>query len=145
MVRISLIAGALAGSLALAVYGCFAMETLDHSFASWPDAVASGQTGPGKWIPADIPPKAVDIRTTYAIDSSHVLVAFRLPPGAEHHLPDRCTPVAPAAVQLTQRPARWWPDELSGKSNPTAETSFYACGDNEYYALAGARGYFWRL
>ncbi len=131
--------------VSLAIAGCIPGETPEYSFATWQEAVASGQTGTGKWIPSDIPASAVDIRATYAIDSSHTLVSFRIPGAPKHHAPQRCKPVPAASVDFTGRPSSWWPSSMRSARQVEAGTVFYRCGEGEYFARAANRGYFWRL
>ena len=128
----------------LATAGCIPGETPEYSFATWEEAVASGQTGTGKWIPSDIPASAVDIRATYAIDSQHTLVSFRIPNARERHAPQRCKPVPAASVEFTGRPSSWWPRSMCNVREAQADTVYYRCGESEFLALVSDRGYFWR-
>src|SRR5699024_6129779 len=123
--------------------GCLPGETPEYSFATWADAVASGQVGYGKWVPADLPESATDIRFRYAIDASHTLVAFQLPDDSMRYAPARCAAAPATAITFTTRPSRWWPEYLRGTPDPRTGT-FYTCGDREYFAQVGSRGYFWR-
>jgi hypothetical protein len=128
----------------LATAGCIPGEAAEYSFATWQDAVASGQTGNGKWIPSDIPASAVDIRATYAIDSLYTLVAFRVPDASKRHAPQRCKPVPATSVEFTARTSSWWPRSMRNPREAQAGTVYYHCGEGEYFALVSDRGYFWR-
>lgn len=145
MLRLNLlVCAAIALSIAGAP-GCDVTESREYSFVSWEKAVASGEIGPGKWIPADLPILATDIQVRHAIDSEHTLIAFRLPSAALSRVPPRCQPTTSDSVELTKRPSKWWPEELTGPGHPNAKLAYYVCGRNQYYALADEHGYFWKL
>ena len=127
----------------LGLRACEKMETPELKFATWADAIASGQTGPGKWIPAYLPASATDIRATYAVDSTFTLIEFGFEPNSPGELLRQCTPVKGDNVEFPNRFATWWPTKLRAHSNETM-FRYFQCGPNEFVAISGNQGYFWR-
>lgn len=127
--------------LLLVTIGC--SEQRELSFESWPQAVASGQTGLGKWIPSNIPSTAKNIRAIYAIDSEFTQISFQLSAPLEPGSPAGCKLVLPSAVNLPNYTASWWPNFLRESAQPKAGAIYFSCEQSSYFAFTGNDGYYW--
>ncbi|WP_372015496.1 hypothetical protein [Pseudoxanthomonas sp. 10H] len=123
------------GTPALVVAGlglsACAFERPESSYASLADAGRSGAVEKG-WIPAWLPPEAVDIREVHDIDTNESMLAFSYDPRQGWRLSGHCQPVDVARVPSPRFSRRWWP----GPDALQASYTFHRCTGDVPYSSA---------
>ena len=93
--------------IAALLIGC-TNDTLDASYDSMTDAIASGAVAKG-WIPQWLPPEASDLKEVHNLDSNSSALAFEIPRGQVWALPDHCRSVKLSDTAPSKFSRQWWP------------------------------------
>lgn len=124
---------------------CHRLENPKTEYDDYLAVVSNDAIGRG-WIPDFLPKSATEIVEQHRTDASFGYVAFYADDGDTTYLRELCRPMEYTEVKYFSSYPIWWPKELSGSTDESANLDFYLC--EEYGVLTTIdhkRHYYWYI
>lgn len=112
----------------LGFYGIHRFENPKTHYATYADVVQDDAIGRG-WVPEFLPKSARNIVEQHAIDDARGYLSFEATLADITALKDFCEPVDYDSVKYLSRYPSWWPSELTGSNEVSANLEWYLCED----------------
>ncbi len=124
----------------LAIIGLVILHRMENPKSRYDDyqaVVADDAIGRG-WVPPFLPRSATEITEQHSIDTNIGFVSFKANAAEIKRMKDDCAAMQYTEVKYFSSYPNWWPDELTGSNEVSANLDFYLC--SEYGVLTSLDG-----
>ena len=132
----------------LAVIGLVVLHLMENPKSKYDDyqaVVTDDAIGRG-WVPSFLPKSAIEITEQHSIDANFGFVSFYADAGDIERIKDGCAAIQYSDVKYLSSYPVWWPTELTGSNDVSANLDFYLCAEHGVLtSLDGEKMFYWHL
>jgi hypothetical protein len=132
----------------LAVAGLVVLHRMENPKSKYDDyqaVVADGAIGRG-WVPPFLPRSAIEITEQHSIDANFGFISFNADAEDIERMKDRCAEMQYTEVKYLSSYPIWWPTELTGSNEVSANLDFYLCAEYGILtSLDGEKMFYWHI
>ena len=138
----------LAALVVLAGIGLALLHRFENPKSEYEDyqaVVADDAIGRG-WVPPFLPRSATEITEQHRIDANFGFISFKANAEDIERMKDGCAAMQYSEVKYLSSYPIWWPTELTGSNEVSANLDFYLCAEyGVLTSLDGEKMYYWHL